>query len=73
MHRRQFITALGGAAITPLVAHAQEAGRIYRLGVLVPAAWESAAVRAMFDELRLNGFVEGQNLAVIGCFGVTTE
>jgi putative ABC transport system substrate-binding protein len=73
MHRRQFITALGGAAITPLVAHAQEAGRIYRLGVLVPAARESAAVRAMFDELRLNGFVEGQNLAVIGSFGVTTE
>jgi len=27
----------------------------------------------MFDELRLNGFVEGQNLAVIGSFGVTTE
>jgi len=73
MHRRQFITALGGAAITPLMAHAQEAGRIYRLGVLVPAARESAAVRAMFDELRLNGFVEGQNLAVIGSFGVTTE
>jgi putative tryptophan/tyrosine transport system substrate-binding protein len=73
MHRRQFITALGGAAITPLAAHAQEAGRIYRLGVLVPAARESAAVRAMFDELRLNGFVEGQNLAVIGSFGVTTE
>jgi ABC-type uncharacterized transport system substrate-binding protein len=73
MHRRQFITALGGAAITPLAAHAQEAGRIYRLGVLVPAARESAAVRAMFDELRLNGFVEGKNLAVIGSFGVTTE
>jgi putative ABC transport system substrate-binding protein len=73
MHRRQFITALAGAAITPLAAHAQEAGRIYRLGVLVPASRESAAVRAMFDELRLNGFVEGQNLAVIGSFGVTTE
>jgi putative ABC transport system substrate-binding protein len=72
MRRREFITLVAGvAAFLPLAARAQEAGRLYRLGFLVPAARRSAAVDAMFDEFRRNGFVEGQNLAVIGSFGVT--
>ena len=48
-----------------LAARAQEAGRTYRLGVLVPTPRQSPAVLALFDELRLNGFIEGQNLDVI--------
>jgi putative ABC transport system substrate-binding protein len=65
MRRREFITLLGGAAAWPLAARAQEPGRTYRLGFLLPSARQSAAVQALFDELRLNGFVEGKNLAVI--------
>jgi putative ABC transport system substrate-binding protein len=61
MNRREFIAALGGTAMSPLAAHAQEAGRIYRLGLLVPAT--RASIEAFFDELRINGFVEGQNLS----------
>jgi putative tryptophan/tyrosine transport system substrate-binding protein len=55
----------------PLAARAQEAGRVYRLGILIPATRESIA--AFFDELRSNGFVEGQNLDVIGSYSVRAE
>jgi putative ABC transport system substrate-binding protein len=71
MHRRQFISALGGAALLPLAARAQEAGRIYRLGMLIPAT--RASIAAFFDELRINGFVEGQNLVVTGSYSVRAE
>lgn len=71
MDRRKFINALGGVAALPMVLRAQEPGRNYRLGVLVPASRMTKAVFEMFDELQLNGFVEGQNLKVIGSFGVT--
>ena len=67
MNRRAFVTLLGGAAATwPLAARAQEAGRTYRLGVLIPSASRQAPpVLALLDELRRNGFVEGQNLTVV--------
>ena len=63
MKRREFITLLGGAAAAwPLAARAQEPGRIYRLGIMITSPRASPANVAFFDELRLNGFVEGQNL-----------
>src|SRR6516162_11201272 len=58
--RRELLAALGGAAVlAPLAASAQEPGRIYRLGVLIPSSRDAPAVTAFFDELRHNGFVEG--------------
>jgi putative tryptophan/tyrosine transport system substrate-binding protein len=65
MRRREFITLMSGAIAWPLVAHAQELGRSYRLGLIVASAPQSPAFTAMLDELRLNGFVEGQNLIIV--------
>ncbi len=65
IRRREFIALLGGAVAWPLAARAQQAGRIYRLGFLIPAGRQAPAVLALFDELRSNGFIEGQNLTVI--------
>jgi putative tryptophan/tyrosine transport system substrate-binding protein len=66
MRRREFITLLGGAAAAwPLAARAQEVARTYRLGFLLPTTRQSSPVEAFFDELRINGFVEGKNLAVV--------
>ena len=68
MKRRELIALFGGAAAWPLAAGAQEAGRIYRLGLMLPFprdARESVGiVDALTGELRRNGFVEGQNLAI---------
>ena len=49
----------------PLVARAQQQGRMYRLGFLIPSGRKPPWVLAFLDELRLNGFIEGQNLAII--------
>src|SRR5262252_5660337 len=75
MNRREFISILTGAATAwPLVARAQENGRTYRLGFLLPTARQTPQVEAFFDELRLNGFVEGKNLVVVpGGFEATDD
>ena len=65
MRRRDFITLLGGAVVWPVAAQAQEPGRIYRLAFLLPSPRQAPQAIAMFDELRRNGFNEGQNLVVI--------
>jgi ABC transporter substrate binding protein len=76
--RREFITLLGGAAVAsvvlPLPLCGQEPGRTYRLGGMIPVRRESPAIVAFFDELRLFGFIEGQNLAVVpGSFDVRND
>ena len=65
MRRREFITLLGGAGTWPLAAHAQEPGRTYRIGFLIPSPRNRPPVAALFDELRLNGFIENQNVEVL--------
>jgi putative ABC transport system substrate-binding protein len=53
--RREFITLLGGAAVTwPLAARAQQSERMRRIGVLMPVAAGDPAAQA-----RLVAFVQG--------------
>ena len=69
MKRREFITLLGGAAVSSTTAQpliAQEAGRTYRLGGLYLTQRASPQYVPLFDELQRLGFVEGQNLFVDG-------
>ena len=63
MRRRDFITAVGGAAVTwPVAARAQRSG-LPRIGVLVPANPEPfwSEFRAGLSE---HGYVEGQTIAL---------
>ena len=64
MRRRQFIALLGVGATWPFAATAQQAGRTYHLGCLLPPPRDNPANTAFFDELRRRGFIEGQNLTV---------
>jgi putative ABC transport system substrate-binding protein len=68
--RREFITLLGSvAAAWPLVAHTQQPGRVVRIGFLGPAIDRPSLMfvpnyQAFLAQLRVLGFVEGQNLIV---------
>jgi putative ABC transport system substrate-binding protein len=65
MRRREFIkAAVGSVASWPLATRAQEPGRTYRLGCLLPLPRTAPINVAFFDELRRRGFIEGQNLTV---------
>jgi len=74
MRRREFIMLMGSATAWPLTARAQESGRIYRLGVMTPSPRTATApITAFFDELRVLGFVEEQNLKIDGGYGLRDE
>jgi len=64
MKRRSFVAALGSAAVWPMLARAQQPGRTYSLGFLLPYGRDNPGFTSFFDELRLNGYVERQNLTI---------
>ena len=69
LRRREFITLLGGAAVTwPLAAHAQQGERVRRIGVLLPAASDDvefqARVGAFLQGLQQSGWSIGRNLRI---------
>src|SRR5215831_7433097 len=67
LNRRAFITLLGGgaAAAWPLAAHAQQSGRIARIGYLSTANPRSASNFAAFEQrLRELGYMDGQNIVI---------
>src|SRR5215510_8707965 len=68
MKRREFITLLGGAAVTTwrVPAWAQPSGKTYRIGFLGPGSYEGRKrdVDALRMGLRRLGYEEGRNIAI---------
>jgi putative ABC transport system substrate-binding protein len=69
MDRRAFIAVIGGGLVTlPLAAQAQQAGKVYRIGMLLAAApTDENEVRnldGLRDGLRAFGYSEGRNLMI---------
>src|SRR2546430_2097240 len=72
MKRRDFIGLLGGAAALPLVVRAQQPPKVHRIAVVHPSAalgdmsetGDNSGYRALFQELRRLGYIEGRNLVV---------
>ena len=62
--RREFITLLGGAVVArPLGARAQQAVKLYRIGILSPQVPPPEFLEAFRQGLRERGYVEGQTIA----------
>jgi putative ABC transport system substrate-binding protein len=67
MRRRDFITLLGGAMVAwPLVARAQQAGKLPTIGYLGSGtpAFESQLVAAFVQRLHELGWIEGRSVAI---------
>ena len=64
--RRRVVIALGAGALAPLASFSQQKVKVYRIGFLVQtsasvnAPWE----KAIQEELRTLGYVDGKNLAI---------
>jgi ABC-type uncharacterized transport system substrate-binding protein len=68
MRRRKFITLVGIAVVTlPLTAHAQKAGKIYRIGLLSGGSSIGPLDernKSLMSSLAQHGFVEGRNVVI---------
>jgi putative ABC transport system substrate-binding protein len=69
MKRRAFITLLGGAAMWPLAALAQQSGRMRRIGLLLAAYTQAdregqTRIAAFLDTLHRLGWTDGRNIHI---------
>ena len=63
MRRREFIKLIGGAAASPLAAHAQQAGKMLRVGTASTQPRSSALWMAFEQRMAELGYQEGNNYA----------
>ena len=70
MKRREFITLIGGAAVTwPLGASAQQKGRLPLIGVLNPGVTDTPGTAGFYEGLRELGYTEGSNIVIERRYG----
>ena len=67
MNRRAFVTGLGVVLAAPRVAQAQQAGKMYAVG-LVSLGGDPLWWQPILDAMRALGYTEGQNLVVKRAF-----
>ena len=76
MRRRKFITLLGGAAVWPLAARAQQRERMRRIGVLMTYAADDPAgqvrLLAFAQELSQSGWTDSRNVRIDVRWGAAT-
>jgi putative ABC transport system substrate-binding protein len=75
LHRREFITLIGGAAAAwPLTARAQQPEKMRRIGVLMPNAADDpeyqARMAAFLQGLAQLGWIDGRNVRIDTRWGV---
>jgi putative ABC transport system substrate-binding protein len=65
MNRRVFVTGLGALLVAPSAAEAQQAGKVYRIGILSTGSVSSNLhlFQVFQQQLRELGYIEGQNIA----------
>jgi putative ABC transport system substrate-binding protein len=64
MKRREFIGLVGGATVWPLAAHAQQAERVRRVGILLPGARDGPfrTFAVLSQALAEHGWHDGRNI-----------
>ena len=73
MRRRDFISALGGAAAWPITARAQQPERMRRVGALMGYPEAQSEFASFMDELRKLGWVDGRNLRIDTRWGMPAD
>jgi putative ABC transport system substrate-binding protein len=65
IQRRELIVTLGSVAAWPIAARAQQPAKVPRVGILSPAASETAGTLTAFREgIRDLGYIEGETIAL---------
>ena len=73
MRRRDFISALGGAAAWPVAARAQQPERMRRIGALMGYLEAQSELASFLQELQTLGWVEGRNFRIDTRWGIPAD
>src|SRR5215475_4224979 len=73
IRRRDFISALGGAAAWPIMARAQQPERMRRVGALMGYPEAKSELASFLQELQKLGWMEDRNLRIDTRWGIPAD